>query len=84
MEASDGVATQILDDLPKLYSSVEERAVKSASDMLRCRLPAELSPQRKCSKLPRVGKLGPRNESLSAIEKLVNKRSIQSRLPQLN
>jgi hypothetical protein len=31
---------------------VEERAVKSSSNMLRCRLPAEFSPQRKCSKLP--------------------------------
>ena len=59
VEASNGVATQILNDLPKLYSSVEKRAVKSASDMLRCRLPTEFSPKRKCSKLPRIGKLGP-------------------------
>ena len=84
VEASNGVATQILNNLPKLYSSVEKRAVKSASNMLRCSLPTKFSPKRKCSKLPRIRKLGPRNESLSAIEKLVNERSIQSRLPQLN
>ena len=81
MEASDGVAAQILNDLPELYSSMEKRTMKSTSNMMGCRLPTEFPPQRKCSKLPGIGKICTRNESLAAIEKLVNERGIQSRLP---
>ena len=51
VESLDGVAAQILDDFPKLYSAMEKRTVKSSSNMLRGRTPAKFAPQRKRSKL---------------------------------
>jgi hypothetical protein len=39
--------------------------------------PTEFAPQRKCTKLTRVGKLGSSNNAIAAIEKLIDERSVQ-------